>query len=115
LPLYNFSLPNHPNYDLGRLLGAPCDTLTAIEEVVAPDHFRIYPNPASESINIVYDVQQHALFELFDLWGRKVTATTLYSYHKNRVVHVNELPPGLYSYSITSLQAQLQSGKIVIE
>ena len=115
LPSYNFSLPNHPNYDLGRLLGAPCDTLTAIEEVVAPDHFRIYPNPASESINIVYDVQQHALFELFDLWGRKVTATTLYSYHKNRVVHVNELPPGLYSYSITSLQAQLQSGKIVIE
>ena len=49
-----FGLPNMPNYRLGELEGSECDTLsTAISENPKPAlSFSIYPNPASNVLNI---------------------------------------------------------------
>ncbi|MEM1327262.1 MAG: hypothetical protein AAGI23_14970, partial [Bacteroidota bacterium] len=52
LPTFNgFSIPNYPNYRLGKWENSPCDTLpdvmvSVVEEVVTTD-FNFFPNPTS--------------------------------------------------------------------
>jgi hypothetical protein len=118
LPTYNLSLPNFPNYDLGPLQGSPCDTLNiadGVEQNKSDFDFRVYPNPVTWWLNIVYDSpQQDALFELFDLYGRRVAAVSLYHYFKNRTLDVSGLSAGVYAYTIKSKSGVLQTGKVAV-
>ena len=58
------TIPNHPNYRLGRLLGSPCDTLIWVEDttslVVSPVlteelQISVSPNPASQEMTVSFD------------------------------------------------------------
>jgi hypothetical protein len=82
-------------------------------EIIAHD-FRIYPNPASWWVNIVYDLPQDAVFELFDLYGRRVAAVSLYHFFKNRTLDVHGLAEGVYAYTIKSKNEVLYTGKLVV-
>ncbi|MBA2407295.1 MAG: T9SS type A sorting domain-containing protein [Chitinophagales bacterium] len=115
LPTWSSSVPNFPNYDLGALPGSPCDTVYTTNDTQITDHvFRFYPNPASKWLNIVYNLKDDALFELFDLYGRKVAAVSLYNYFKNRTLDVSGLSEGVYAYSIRSKNTVLQNGKLAV-
>ena len=94
LPKVNASIPYFPNYDLGPLPGSSCDTLyTNLDSHTTNHEFRIYPNPANSWLNIVYTQQIDAVFELFDLYGRRVAAMGLYHYFKSRLLDVSESSP----------------------
>ena len=83
---YTFNIPSFPNYDLGVLEGSPCDTIVNIPTGLQPPNshsFRISPNPATTWLNIVYETSADGLFELFDINGKRVAATSLYHYFKN--------------------------------
>jgi hypothetical protein len=62
----------------------------------------------------VYNLKDDALFELFDLYGRKVAAVSLYHYFKNRTLDVSGLSEGVYAYSIRSKNTVLQNGKLAV-
>lgn len=47
--------------------------------------YRIYPNPATDWVNIVYDLSSDAVFELFNAYGSKVASVTLYHYFKTEL------------------------------
>ncbi len=58
LPTYNNgTIPNHPNYRLGRLIGSPCDTIdwtidtTSVSNInITPIAFQVSPNPTKDKI-----------------------------------------------------------------
>ncbi len=55
LPAYNcYTIPNHPNYSLGSVLGSICDSITTsinnINSLIEP--FYLFPNPANTFIYI---------------------------------------------------------------
>ncbi len=65
-------------------------------------------------MNIVYDLKSDASFELFDLYGRKVAAVSLFHYFKNRTLDVHGLAEGVYAYTIKSKNEVLYTGKLVV-
>ncbi len=97
LPQWNISIPSFPNYDLGALSGSPCDTLNGINQLaINSNQLSIYPNPTTNLLNINYSISQQSTADLFDVLGRKIKEFTLYPYYKSRIIHVNQLLPGIY-------------------
>ncbi len=97
-----FSMPN-PSLDNFMF-----STLT-VEQVVLEDHaITVYPNPASDYINIstTYNIQY---VEMFDVLGKKVTLT-----ENNNQIHVNNLQSGIYIIKIFTNKGKITK-KIVIE
>lgn len=76
--------------------------------------YRLYPNPASDWINIVYDLSSDAVFELFNAYGSKVASVNLYHYFKNRMLNVSNLPAALYAYRITVNDELMQQGSVAV-
>jgi len=105
------------NYDLGALDSSPCDTIVNIPTGFHPPNsssFRISPNPATTWLNIVYETSTDGLFELFDINGKRVAATSLYHYFKNRLIDVSNLPAGVYLATVTQNGKQVWKEKAVI-
>ncbi|MBK8847269.1 MAG: T9SS type A sorting domain-containing protein [Bacteroidetes bacterium] len=98
---FNVTIPNFPNYDLGRLIGSPCDTL---QWTFLPSPFgeglgvRLHPNPSNSSFYIKYDVptNENLLFVLYDSYGKEVLRKNLYGSFKNLMVHTEQLNNGIY-------------------
>ncbi|MEP7128818.1 MAG: T9SS type A sorting domain-containing protein [Chitinophagales bacterium] len=117
LPQYNSTLPTFPNYDLGALQGSPCDTLSGLStsfSIPYKSSYRIVPNPVSDWLNIIYQNSEDALFELFDINGRRVAAVSLYHYFRNRLIEMNDLPAGVYLATVTQNGKQVWSEKVVV-
>jgi hypothetical protein len=58
LPVFNeYSIPNNPYYGLGKWVGSPCDTLDIVSAKEPPgtEQVFIYPNPAQESVHVVFE------------------------------------------------------------
>ena len=115
IPHSNDAVPNFPNYDLGPLQGSSCDTLFLSESSVIhpPLSLRVYPNPVSDWLNIIYQTNENGLFELYDLLGQKVAEVSLYPYFKSRLLDVSELPSGVYLGKVTTQNKMVWSVKVV--
>ncbi|MEO8148838.1 MAG: hypothetical protein ABI723_14430, partial [Bacteroidia bacterium] len=76
-PHANNSIPNFPNYNLGRLIGSPCDTLQwagVTEEEQWKFRFSVLPNPNAGNFKISYLLPQNknGLFQIIDVTGKTV-------------------------------------------
>jgi hypothetical protein len=114
---YNNNVPSFPNYDLGSLEGSPCDTLFLSSNYLPEKEtssYRIYPNPASDWLNIVYDSRNDALLELYDVFGKRVAAVSLFHYFKNRLLDVSDLPSGTYLAVVKENEKKIWSEKVVV-
>jgi hypothetical protein len=117
LPKYNVSIPSFPNYDLGILEGSPCDTIIDVPTGIAlikNYSYSVIPNPVSDWLNIVYDTDKVGLFELYDLYGKRIAAITLFPYFKNRLINMALVPSGVYLAVITQNDKQVFSERIVV-
>ena len=114
LPQYNNNVPNFPNYDLSALDNSLCDTLylNASEFKVAPS-FDLFPNPATDYFNIVYEVDKETNGTITDALGIVVKRFTLYPWFKNRIVYVDDLPAGVYLLTLSS-QSRKQTMKLIV-
>jgi len=77
----------------------------------------VYPNPASESINIAFAAEQNNLvINLFDATGRLVSSQTLKNTTSGNVVviPVSQLSAGVYSLQLVSEEG-IQISTVVIE
>jgi len=113
---FTFNIPSFPNYDLGALIGSPCDTLSIPLQTFQPQTptFHFSPNPASSYINIVYTTEHNATLTLTNTYGIIVKQLTLYPYFKNRIVYVDDLPEGIYLITLKEAN-QLASKKLIIQ
>ncbi|MGR6087475.1 MAG: T9SS type A sorting domain-containing protein [Arcticibacter sp.] len=101
LPAFNYnSLPNHPNYFLGALIGSPCDSLTGINDDQAFDFkFGVYPNPNSGVFNIGYQLPQNTagVLEFYDvngslIWSRPLPAWSTFQ----KILLSDKITSGIY-------------------
>lgn len=89
------SIPNMPNYELGPLVGSPCDTLTGVAEIHSGESgISIYPNPTagSFSIQLTSGASGKVSFELLDLLGRKVYEQEINNHSTTQII---SLPVGI--------------------
>jgi len=90
-----YALPNMPNYSLGALVGSPCDSLILpIDEQELLEGFLIYPNPASDILNLsnVSHTEQIS-YCISDITGRILLSAFLDTSHK---IVVDAMTPGIY-------------------
>jgi hypothetical protein len=74
----------------------------------------LYPNPASDIINIEFSqVYQKASFQLMDIGGKKVLEKQLNSNYQS--INISALPAGTYVYRIFNKHGLDERGKLVVE
>ncbi len=100
LPGYSASLPNHPNYFLGPIVGSVCDSLTNHVPSITSSvqSFYLFPMPAR---NILYVTQNSKVsvkeISIYNSIGQKQSIN--YSSIKNGEyleINVSSLSPGIY-------------------
>jgi hypothetical protein len=102
---HNRSVPVHPNYYLGAVVGSVCDTITAVNEVIHDFKFNIYPNPSSGNFNIIYLLPQNkeGKLEVYDITGKVVYEMRLPQWSTLQQIRLpSYISSGLYNCVITS-------------
>jgi hypothetical protein len=112
------AIPNHPNYNLGPVVGSVCDTLSVgLAEVTHDFHFSITPNPVSDGwVKLTYLLPQNkaGLLELYSITGQKVYGQTLPPWSTLQYVQLPELNNGMYSCVISSGQERTTKKMVVM-
>jgi hypothetical protein len=100
------SVPNHPNYNLGPVVGSVCDSLSVgIEEQEYDFHFGISPNPTDDGfIKIIYLLPQNkpGIFEVYNITGQLVYRMNLPQWSTMQFIQLPELSNGVYTCVIKS-------------
>ncbi|MEI7802520.1 MAG: T9SS type A sorting domain-containing protein [Bacteroidota bacterium] len=115
-----FGLPNMPNYNLGKLVGSPCDTLTSIqnENLKTKSSVRIFPNPATEQLTIEllrqaqHDSNQFEI-EITDVMGRIIYKEQSYSHLS--IIHCQLFSAGIYFVKVYMNDGIVEVRKFVKE
>ena len=114
----SYGLPNLPNYNLGRWIDSPCDTLSSIVDFNSTNLIiSIYPNPAKDNITIIIGNNEEETynFELFDIVGNKVFSKQFTTSENSANISLNSISKGIYVCRILdSKNIKLYNGKLVI-
>ncbi len=107
LGVWNFwSVPNHPNYNLGPVVGSVCDTLgVGLPEMQHDFHFGISPNPVAEGpVKIIYLLPENNLgiFEVYNMTGQLVYKMNLPPWSTLQYVDLPTLSEGVYTAVVRS-------------
>jgi hypothetical protein len=112
------AVPNHPNYNLGPVVGSVCDTLSVgIEEIKHDFKFNISPNPTSDGyIKLVYLLPQNksGKFEVYNITGQLVFEMNLPPWSTLQFVKLPELSNGVYTCVIRSGYERAASKLVLI-
>ena len=117
LPTYwKNSLPNHPNYHLGPLVGSPCDTLNlGVAEQDVRLNLSLYPNPNAGSFSLSFAPQPDAgVVEVFDVNGRVVLSEAVAPWSQLKRLELVGLSAGVYQCRLRFGQA-MATKRFVIE
>lgn len=107
--LYSFSLngrnqslglPNLPNYNLGRMVGSLCDTLTSINSFEQEQEFKTFPNPTYNTINVLSS-QGIVSYKLINIEGVVLKEVKLNNCNSLEV-NVRELKAGVYFLNLVT-------------
>jgi hypothetical protein len=108
LPSYNVgTMPNHPNYNLGPLIGSGCDTLTSINEQYtrATLQLSVYPNPVvSEQVEITYSLEQNkaGILDVMNATGKLIFKKTLPQWSSYQKLNIPGIGNGIYLMRLNS-------------
>jgi hypothetical protein len=95
------------------VMGKPPETTSSDnEESVVSGKFRIWPNPASDYINLEsseYEDAGSAIVSITDLWARELIKVPL-----SERIDVSQLVPGIYTLIISSEKRRLTFFRLVI-
>lgn len=96
LPVLNDgTVPNHPNYHLGPVVGSICDSLTVglSENKVQSANLRLNPNPATNQVWVNYNFPNNkdGWLEIYDTMGKLVLKRRLYWSTTQLLVYLNEI------------------------
>ncbi len=100
------AVPNHPNYNLGPVIGSICDTLgVGLPEMQHDFHFGISPNPVADGpVKIIYLLPENksGIFELYDITGQLVYKMNLPLWSTLQYVELPPLSEGVYTSVVRS-------------
>lgn len=110
----NLTVPTYPNYDLGRKVGSPCDTITSTKEIFSPPKLiKVFPNPARDFLYVNYEIpdNQNAVFKIYDSMGNEVGKYNLFGSMKTLMIHLEKYSAGMYYYSMQISNHENVNGK----
>jgi hypothetical protein len=95
--------------------GPPQERL-ATEDSKQPQYFHIYPNPASDELNIEYSLNEDETGKLSitDLLGREIISEKLFSDKKLLTISTNQVKDGVYFLQIKVNSEIIGSQKLLI-
>ncbi len=107
LGVWNFrSAPNHPNYNLGPVVGSVCDTLgVGLQEMQHDFHFGISPNPVVDGrFKITYLLPQNKAgrLDVYSLTGQRVYSQPLPPWSTLQFIQLPDVASGIYTAVISS-------------
>ncbi len=113
----NSTIPNFPNYQLGKLEGSPCDTLFSGMEHASNENkgLSLAPNPATDRVEINYNLEEKALLTITDMYGKAVLQQMLYPYFTSRIIYTNHLPEGMYQVTLMQGDKIIATEKLVVQ
>ncbi|MBT8195581.1 MAG: T9SS type A sorting domain-containing protein, partial [Bacteroidia bacterium] len=112
---YFNTLPNHPNYHLGPLVGSICDSITGLPPPEENLTLKLYPNPNSGIFQITYTpLPENLKLQVFNILGEEVHAQLLPQWSQLQNINIGKLPAGVYMAAITS-SASSKSVKFLVE
>lgn len=85
-------------------------TVTSVKKLATTNQLSIYPNPAKDVVNIVYNGNEALNLEVTDITGKKVMSQTL----KTKTIDVSTLNQGLYFVRLYNQQNDFVQ-KLVVE
>jgi Secretion system C-terminal sorting domain len=102
LPSYNSAtIPNHPNYFLGALIGSPCDTLGVGLYEAKNVALKIQPNPSDGYFQIVYPPHpENGTLEIVNVLGAKVYSVSLPPWSQLQNMDISHFGSGVYFVKI---------------
>jgi hypothetical protein len=79
--------------------------------------FMLYPNPASTTINISYELTQteKGMVVLYDILGREYLKVDLNSSNNKVIIDISSMNRGIYTYKYMINERQHNVGKLLIE
>ena len=122
IPCLNFgSVPNHPNYFLGPVVGSVCDSITIgfnAEFRMKNEELKISPNPATTVVTFnASRVKGHkASFSIYSSIGELIGKrdAQVYGGFVTQDVYIQELPSGIYIVRLET-EWEVYVGKFVKE
>jgi hypothetical protein len=102
--------PCMPNYGLGAKVCNPEGVANVVADGVG---LVVYPNPATDILNINYQVPTDAVFDIVDITGRIIVSTKLPQFNTQAAIKLTALSAGVYSYSCKSNKALISTGKFI--
>jgi hypothetical protein len=102
LPVLNDgTVPNHPNYHLGPVVGSICDSLSVglPHNIVQSAGLRLNPNPATNQVWVNYQFPNNrdGWLEIYDPLGKLILKRRLYWSTTQLLVYLNEIKSsGIY-------------------
>ncbi len=100
------AVPNHPNYNLGPVMGSVCDTLgVGLPEMQHDFHFGISPNPVADGpVKIIYLLPENksGIFEVYNMTGQLVYKMNLPPWSTLQYVDLPSLSEGVYTAVVRS-------------
>ena len=117
LPESSSSIPNFPNYQLGKLEGSPCDTLFSGMEHASNENkgLSLAPNPAMDRVEVNYRLDDEALLTITDMYGKAVLLQMLYPYFTSRIIYTSHLPEGMYQVTLMQGNHIIATEKLVLQ
>jgi Secretion system C-terminal sorting domain len=121
-----WSLPNYPNFRLGKIGDnfSPCDStlnpyITVAGEVKEkPIIANLYPNPASEVVNLdlfgYLNQYKKGVFNIYDTQGKLAATYPLYINHDEYRFDISNLANGMYFWHLVLDDKIRQTGKVVV-
>jgi hypothetical protein len=74
----------------------------------------VYPNPAAESITVLYKTDRNFEAVIFDVLGRKVySSATNFNLNNEFEIDVSSLNPGLYFFSLKDGKKKVWTQKLL--
>jgi hypothetical protein len=108
------SLPNMPNYRLGKLMGSPCDTIiSGINETKIDNTFNVFPNPANSYFTVSlkeYAPDLHLM--VLDVTGKKLYQQSIYL---EATIDVSGYTSGIYFIRVESQGKLIGVSKLIKE
>lgn len=114
----NSSMPNFPNFRLGRWEDSPCDTLdftSSDEELIENAEYLVFPNPADDMLNVSVKNTgaTEIIFSLRNQLGHLVKQIYV-SNEGKEAIELNDIPAGIYFYEFLNGKQLLKQGKLSI-
>jgi len=86
------------------------------DNTIYSDKVNIYPNPASDLINIVFETEtdKESVFELYDITGKIILSNKIQAKTTFYSINLNAVKAGIYYYKLIKTDELLANNKLVI-